>query len=147
MTDANVPDTVEREMILRAPVGRVWAALTDPTEIAKWFGDGADIDLRPGGAATFSFGDQHEPAIVCAVEENRRFAFYWVPGPSNGKPAEVTEDSRTLVDFTLEPVEGGTRLKLVESGFARLGETGAHKANSEGWDEELGELAAYLHAA
>jgi uncharacterized protein YndB with AHSA1/START domain len=147
MTDANVPDTVEREMILRAPVERVWAALTDPAEIVKWFGDGADIDLRPGGAATFSFGDQHEPAIVYTVEENRRFAFYWVPGPSNGKPSEVTEDSRTLVDFTLEPFEGGTRLKLVESGFARLGDAGPYKANSEGWDEELGELATYLHAA
>jgi len=45
------------------------------------------------------------------------------------------------------PVERGTRLKLVESGFSRLGEAGAYEANSEGWDAGLGELATYLHAA
>jgi uncharacterized protein YndB with AHSA1/START domain len=145
MTDAKVPDTVERELILRAPVERVWAALTNPAEIVKGCGDGADIDLRPGGAATFSFGDEHGPAIVYAVEENRRFAFYWVPGGHEG-PVDIAEATRTLVDFTLEPVDGGTRLRLVESGFAKLGETNQYTDNSQGWDEELSELATYLHA-
>jgi len=133
-------------MILRAPVERVWAALTDPGEIAKWFGDGADIDLRPGGPARFAFGDEEVAAIVHAVEPNRRFAFYWVPGAQE-HPVEITEVTRTLVDFTLEPVAGGTRLRLVESGFGKFGDGRAYQDNSRGWDEELGDLATYLHAA
>src|SRR5215475_9813141 len=98
MTDGTVPDRIEREMMLNVPIERVWSALTDPAEIVKWFGDGAEIDLRPGGDAVFAFGDERCRAIVYAVEEGRRFAFYWIPGPNSDEP--VTEDRRTLVDFT-----------------------------------------------
>jgi uncharacterized protein YndB with AHSA1/START domain len=57
---------------------------------------------------------------------------------------------RTYVEFTLEPAGGGTRLTVVESGFAQLPDDAHHKAfggNTEGWAKELGELAAYLDAA
>ncbi|MDP9867086.1 uncharacterized protein YndB with AHSA1/START domain [Streptosporangium brasiliense] len=57
---------------------------------------------------------------------------------------------QTLVDFTLEPVSGGTRLRLVESGSAQAAADvahAAHKANSQGWDAELVDLETYLDAA
>jgi uncharacterized protein YndB with AHSA1/START domain len=146
MNTTGIADTIEREMVLRAPVERVWAALTDPAELIKWFGDGAEIDLRPGGSAVFHFGDERCPAIVATVEPLRRFAYYWMPGPSDGAQ-ELGPDGRTLVDFTLEPVDGGTRLRMVESGFAALANPSAQADNIEGWNEELAELAAHLHAA
>jgi uncharacterized protein YndB with AHSA1/START domain len=54
------------------------------------------------------------------------------------------------VEFTLEPVGAGTRLTVVESGFAQLADDAYAKAyhgNTEGWANELGELVAYLDAA
>ena len=145
MTDATVPDRIEREVVLDVPVERVWAALTDPAEIVKWFGDGADVDLRPGGDVEFRFGSEKCPAIVEVVEPMRRFAYWWQPGSGAGEP--VPADNRTLVDFTLEPAGDGTRLRLVESGFASVKDPARQfRENDGGWDEELGELVAYLSA-
>ena len=46
-----VPDQIERETVIAAPVERVWALLTEAEHLGRWFGDaGAEIDLRPGGA-------------------------------------------------------------------------------------------------
>ncbi len=56
---------------------------------------------------------------------------------------------RAYVEFTLEPVAEGTRLTVVESGFAQLPDdlySGAYGGNVEGWQSELGELAEYLDA-
>ena len=57
---------------------------------------------------------------------------------------------RTYVEFTLEPAGAGTRLTVVESGFAQLPDEAYGKAydgNTRGWASELGELAGYLDAA
>jgi len=130
-------------MLLPVPVERVWAALTDPTEIVKWFPDAAEIDLRPGGDMVLTFGtDGRCPGIVEAVEPNRRFAYWWQPGATS--QGGVPEDNRTLVDFTLEPTEGGTRLRLIESGFASVPNPEAYGMNTEGWTEMLGRLETYL---
>jgi hypothetical protein len=53
----------------------------------------------------------------------------------------------TRVEFTLEPHPEGTRLRLVESGFASLppeARGGCHQRNTRGWQRELGELAQYV---
>jgi len=143
---ADVPDRIEREIMLPVPVERVWAALTDPAGIAAWFCSGAEIDLRPGGAMTFLFGAEGScPAIIEAVDPMRRFAYWWKPGSE--QVGEVPADNRTLVDFTLEAVDGGTRLRLVESGFASIGDAHVFEQNDTGWDEELPKLRSALLAA
>ena len=79
------------------------------------------------------------------VEEPTVFGFTW---QIYGLPED--DPRRTYVEFTLEPVDTGTRLTVVESGFAQLAEDAYRKAydgNSQGWVSELGELAAYLDAA
>ena len=69
-----------------------------------------------------------------------RFAFWW-------GEAGKERDEQTLVDFTLEPVEGGTRLHLVESGFAKMaGGDQMRKGNEDGWTIQLGKLPGYLAA-
>ena len=79
------------------------------------------------------------------VEELRVFGFTWhIYGLPDDDPR------RTYVEFTLEPTGTGTRLTVVESGFAQLPE-GAHReaydGNTRGWASELGELVDYLDAA
>ena len=57
---------------------------------------------------------------------------------------------RTYVEFTLEPNDSGTRLTVVESGFAQLTDDAfreAYDGNTKGWASELGELVDYLDAA
>ena len=141
-TTRSVPDTIERELVLPHPIERVWRAITDTTELAAWFGDTATFELRPGAEGMFTWGDDHSPMVVEAVEEPHRFAYWWTSGASQS----VTPEYRTLVDFRLEPTaDGGTRLRLDESGFAALANgPKQHADNVDGWDIELGELTTHL---
>jgi uncharacterized protein YndB with AHSA1/START domain len=141
------PDRIERTVELAHPPATVWAALTTAEGLAAWFGDEAAIDLRPGGAARMRWHEEGFTAKmrVERVEEPTVFGFTW---PIYGLPEE--DPRRTYVEFTLEPAGAGTRLTVVESGFAQLPEDAyraAYDGNTEGWAKELGELAAYLDAA
>jgi len=140
------PDRIERTMELAHPPAKVWAALTTAEGLAAWFGEEADIDLRPGGAARMSWASGYSVEMrVERVEEPSVFGFTW-------QLEELPDDDprRTYVEFTLEPAGSGTRLTVVESGFAQLPED-AHRAaydgNTAGWAAELAELAGYLDAA
>ena len=140
------PDRIERVVELAQPREKVWAALTTAEGLGAWFGDKATIDLRPGGAASMSWdsGDQASMRVE-RVEEPSVFGFTW---HIYGLPED--DPRRTYVEFTLEQAGDGTRLTVVESGFAQLPED-AHSAafdgNTRGWKSELDELVAYLAAA
>lgn len=143
-----VQDTVEREVIYPQPIARVWAALTEPELMRRWFcGAGAEIDLRPGGEARFMWPDGSSRAIVATVDPPRQFAFRWVPGNFEQADRPLAEQPLTLVEFSLDEVAGGTRLRLVESGFADLADEmriAAFRDNDLGWDECLANFAAAL---
>ena len=140
------PDRIERTVEIAHPPGQVWAALTTAEGLGAWFGDQATIDLRPGGAARMTWtGGPTAEMRVERVEEPTVFGFTW---QIYGLPED--DPRRTYVEFTLEPADAGTRLTVVESGFAQLPEDDYRKAydgNTEGWAKELGELATYLDAA
>ena len=140
------PDRIERTVEIAHPPEKVWAALTTAEGLGAWFGDEATIDLRPGGAAQMRWTAEGFTAEmrVERVEEPRVFGFTW---PVYGLPED--DPRRTYVEFTLEPVGPGTRLTVVETGFAQLPEDVYRKAydgNADGWAKELGELVAYLDA-
>ena len=140
------PDRIERTVELAHPPARVWKALTTAEGLGTWFGNGATVDLREGGSAqlTWDSGDKANLRIE-RVEEPSVFGFTWgVYGLAEDDPR------RTYVEFTLEPVGAGTKLTMVESGFAQLPEEQYRKAfqsNADGWKHELGELVEYLNAA
>ena len=140
------PDRIERIVELAHPPSAVWAALTTAEGLAAWFGNEAGIDLRPGGTAWMKWTDGFTADMrVERVDEPTVFGFTW---HIYGLPED--DPRRTYVEFTLEPDGPGTRLTVVESGFAQLPEDAYRKAydgNSQGWVSELGELAAYLDAA
>lgn len=146
-----VRDTVEREVVYSQPIERVWAALTEPEQIRRWFSSGgAEIDLRPGGKLLLIFDEGASRGIVETVDPPRRFAFRWYPGAGENPdlPLEA-QGPLTLVEFTLEPVADGTRLRLVESGFAALTDERRQQAlgdNNQGWHECLASLTELLGA-
>ena len=140
------PDRIERTVEIARPPVTVWAALTTAEGLGAWFGHRATIDLRPGGAAQVEWKEGPTADIrVERVEEPRVFGFTWhIYGLPDDDPR------RTYVEFTLEPTGAGTRLTVVESGFAQLPEDAYRKAydgNARGWASELGELVDYLDAA
>ncbi|MGS2807208.1 SRPBCC domain-containing protein [Nocardia sp. MW-W600-9] len=140
------PDQIVRTVELAHPPAKVWAAITTAEGLASWFGNTAEIDLRPGGDMRMTWKEGFTADMrVERVEEPTVFGYTW---PINGLPDE--DPRRTYVEFTLEPHGDGTRLTVVETGFAQLPED-AHKAafegNVGGWKSELGELVEYLDAA
>jgi uncharacterized protein YndB with AHSA1/START domain len=140
------PDRIERTVQVAHPPDKVWAALTTAEGLSAWFGEEAAIDLRPGGAAWMRWANGTAVQMrVERVEEPKVFGFTW---QIFGLPED--DPRRTYVEFTLEPSGAGTRLTVVESGFAQLPPDAyrqAYDGNTEGWGRELGELIAYLDAA
>jgi uncharacterized protein YndB with AHSA1/START domain len=141
-----LPDRIERTVELAHPPAAVWAALTTAEGLGTWFGNEATIDLRPGGAARMAWSSGDEAHLrITRVEEPRVFAFTW---HIYGLPED--DPRRTHVEFTLEPIGAGTRLTVVETGFAQLPEDvhrAAYDGNTDGWAKELAELVGYLDAA
>jgi uncharacterized protein YndB with AHSA1/START domain len=144
-----VHDQIVRETFIAAPVERVWALITEAEHLGRWFGDaGAEIDLRPGGAMVVRWDKQGASrARVVDVEPHTRFSYRWAPfkDPSGEEPVE---GNSTLVEFTLRPEGDGTRLRVVESGFASLATSEEqradnHKGNTAGWEQETAELREY----
>ncbi len=140
------PDQIERTVEMPHPPAKVWAAITTAEGLGGWFGDKATIDLRPGGMGCVSWSSGDEANLrIERIEEPTVFGFTWhINGLSEDDPR------RTYVEFTLEPMGRGTRLTVVESGFAQLEDDAYRKAfdaNTSGWAMELGELVEYLDAA
>ena len=145
-------DSIEREVVIRAPVERVWELVTEAEHLGRWFGDaGAEVDLRPGGALELRWTEARARGRIEAVEPPRLFVFRWAPfeDPGGGQP---TDDNSTRVEFTLSEDGDGTRLRVVESGFDELATSEERRrknleGNTEGWRQELGELQQYATKA
>jgi uncharacterized protein YndB with AHSA1/START domain len=141
----DVPDSIEREVILPVPPERVWNALTRADQLGAWFGTQATIDLCPGGEVVFTWDGSTGPrgisrGVIDAVEPTHRFAFRW--------QSTAGDVPMTHVEFTLEAHAEGTRLRVVESGLASLPpELRVRESHVEGWQRELGDLAQYLASA
>ena len=144
-----VPEQIERETVIAAPVERVWTLLTEAEHLGRWFGDtGAEIDLRPGGAFSLSW-QQHGTVRgrVVDVEPNERFSYRWIV-IGDREQADLTEGNSTLVEFTLRADGDGTRLRVVESGFASLDAAAAQQQerfedNHRGWGIKLDDVREY----
>ena len=140
------PDRIEQEISIAAPMERVWAVLTEPAHVGKWFGQGepTPVDLRPGGIIHLDHGEYGQfPTRIEKVDPPHYFAYRW----ASAFPGEVADDENsTLVEFTLTPEGAGTRLRLVESGFASLTipaervSAAGYESHAGGWPVKLEEL-------
>jgi uncharacterized protein YndB with AHSA1/START domain len=150
--DAASTDRIEKVLDLRAPRSRVWRALSDADEFAKWFGVKLDGGFAEGatvnGDVTHSDG-RHLCTIemqIQRIEAERYFSYRWHPY-SVDATYDYSVEPTTLVEFTLEETEGGTRVTIVESGFdqiplARRAE--AFRMNTGGWDGQGRNLAKHV---
>jgi len=150
-------DRIEDQVRLPQSPARVWRALTNPAELGAWFGaDLTGATIAPGSRVTGRFTIPGHEAFTFDVtieemEPGRRLAWRWHPGTSDPN-ADLSAEPRTLVTFTLEGTsDGGTLLRVVESGFEKLGDarrTAALLGNTRGWTAQLHErLPGYLASA
>jgi uncharacterized protein YndB with AHSA1/START domain len=138
-------DSIEREIVIAAPVERVWQIITQAPHIAGWFSETAEVDLRIGGRMVLAWKEHGTYlATVERLEPPTVFAFRGAyrpdtePGPGNS----------TVVEFTLTPEDERTRLRVVESGFSTLDmsteeQDKLRSGNVEGWRIEMDGLLAY----
>jgi uncharacterized protein YndB with AHSA1/START domain len=143
-------DRVESQVLITAPVERVWELITSGEHLGRWFGDaGAEIDLRPGGSMTVRW-HSHDTVhgLVETVSPPHRFSYRWL---LSGDSREATPANSTLTEFSLTAEGDQTRVAVVESGFDSLDIAAAERAarlasHQDGWPLELGELVAYASA-
>ena len=140
--------TVRRTITIAAPIEKVWAAITEAEHIARWFGQSAVLDeVAVGAAGIFSFeGYGDFPVRIEELDPPRTIAYRWSNDNARAvDPDQVDPRRSTVFRFTLEPLDGGTQLTVVESGFGSLADPAASlESNRRGWDSELDELVAYL---
>ena len=139
---------IEKRVELKAPVSRVWRALTDYREFGEWFRVKLDGPFVPGqvsrGQITYP-GYEHVKweAVVQKMEHERLFSFTWPHPKSLDKkdaPPDYSGEPTTLVEFRLEKTANGTLLVLTESGFDKLPgdrRLEAFRRNDGGWAEQM----------
>ena len=144
-------DRIEKQIDLKAPVSRVWRALTDYREFGEWF----RVKLEgPFVAGQVSRGQITHPGyehlrmefVVQKVEPERYFSYTWHPYAIDPK-VDYSQETPTLVEFRLEKSAKGTLLKVTESGFEKVPSARrleAFRMNDNGWGQQLRNIESYV---
>lgn len=146
-------DKIVKVVELRAPVARVWKALTDHKEFGRWFRVDLDQKFEAGGKSTGRMtypGHEGVPwiAYVERMEPERLFTFRWRHS-EDGATEQNDNQPALLVAFQLEEIPNGTRLTITESGFSALPNPRrieVMRRNQEGWNIQAENIARYLSA-
>lgn len=162
MTTIEVPDRIEKSIVLRAPLERVWRAVSDAREFGIWFGVEFDSPFRAGellkGRITPTKVDPdvaklQEPHTgtpfewsVERIEPPHLIAFRWHPFAVE-KGRNYSDEPTTLIEFRLKVVEAGTLLEITESGFSKIPlerRAEAFTSNEGGWEHQSKLIEKYL---
>jgi uncharacterized protein YndB with AHSA1/START domain len=143
-------DRIEREIEIDAPIDVVWAVITEPEHITRWFTDSAELDVRAGGDGRFGWdvdARNCEDVVnlrVVRLDPPNYFSFRW-HHPDGADPSET---NAPLVEFSLEARGDSTRLRLVESGLEKIVRSDEARAtyldeHSRGWSVIVERLRDY----
>ncbi|MCV7435286.1 SRPBCC domain-containing protein [Mycolicibacterium bacteremicum] len=133
---------ITRSIDIAAAPAKVWAALTEQDLIAQWMGDSAEFDPVPGGTGFFGWsGHGRFRVVVEQIEAPTLLVYRW----ARQSDTDPVRGNSTVVRFELSPIDGGTRLSVLESGFDELDDPAtAHAENTGGWQAELDDLIGFL---
>jgi len=165
MTTSTVHDRIQKEVLLRAPLARVWQAITDSKQFGSWFGVKFSGPFKAGerivGAIAPTTVDPKVAEMqkpyegmkfditIDRIEPQKLFSFRWHPFAIDPK-VDYSNEKPTLVEFTLKEVPGGVMLTVTESGFdgvplSRRAE--AFKMNEGGWAAQMTLIEKFLAKA
>jgi uncharacterized protein YndB with AHSA1/START domain len=143
-------DRIEREIEIDAPIDVVWAVITEPEHITRWFTDSTELDVREGAAGRFGWDVRETDCKhvvnvrVERLDPPTYFSFRW-QHPDGTDPSET---NAPLVEFSLEARGDTTRLRLVESGLEKIVRSDEARAtyldeHSSGWSVIVERLRGY----
>jgi uncharacterized protein YndB with AHSA1/START domain len=144
-------DRIEKRIELKAPISRVWRALTDYREFGQWFSVEIEGPFVPGqparGQLTYP-GYEHLKweVVVQKMEPERLFSFTWHPYAVDPK-MDYSAETPTLVEFRLERTTSGTLLLLSESGFDKIPSgrrLEAFRMNDGGWTQQMKNIEKHV---
>ena len=144
-------DRIEQSIELKAPVSRVWRALTDYREFGEWFRVELEGPFVPGqisrGRITYP-GFEHVimQVTVQKMEHERLFSYTWHPYAIDPK-VDYSQEQPTLVEFKLEKIPSGTRLTVIESGFDKIPASRraeAFRKNESGWAAQIQNIERHV---
>jgi uncharacterized protein YndB with AHSA1/START domain len=142
--------TIERQIEIDAAPATVFEVITSPEHLVHWWPDGAEFEPVPGAVGVLVFGDRaagdaQVPQItILEVEPDHHFSFRWTHPAGEAAAA----GNSLLVTFELTARDGGTSLRMTETGFRELGWEAAvleeqYRDHERGWDHFLAQLADY----
>lgn len=133
-------DRIEREIVIDAPIGQVWALVSEP---GWWVGDGDPSHrsvTQKGDLVVVDYPPHGQFPVRLISSDAPRYVSY----RGGDDPAQpLVEGTSTLVEFFLTEHPGGTLLRVIESGFASLYPSVERRAaavedNVGGWEMQLG---------
>jgi uncharacterized protein YndB with AHSA1/START domain len=131
--------TISKELFIKATPERVFKALTEKSELEKWFVQIAEVDLKPGGKISTNWTpEMGEHGVVKDVKPGELFSFTW-EGQFSPTPTTLT--------FALAKENDGTKLTFTHSG---IGEGKGWEAYAgmdvpgKGWDAHLHDLKSWV---
>jgi uncharacterized protein YndB with AHSA1/START domain len=144
-------DQIEKKIELKAPVSRVWRALTDYGEFGEWFRVKLEAPFLPGqssqGHITYpGYENLRMEVIVQRIEPEHLFSFTWHPYAID-LHKDYSNEPPTLVEFKLAPIPTGTLLTVIESGFDKLPtdrRLEAFRINENGWGEQMKNIESHV---
>lgn len=148
MTDT---DRIEKRIQLNAPQSRVWRAIANSQEFGEWFrmkfeGDFAEGRTTVARNANPGYEQMTMEFMIERIEPERYFSYRWHPYPIDPK-IDYSQEPTTLVEFTLEEIDGGTTLTIVESGFDRIPlarRAEAYRMDDKGWTAQAKNIERYV---
>ena len=145
-------DRIERSVIVKAPLSRVWRLIANAEEFGNWLGVALKgktfvAGQRVQGQITHP-GYEHLlwDAVIERMEPERLLSLRWHPAAVDPS-IDYSKEPTTLVVFELKEVEGGTLLTVVESGFDHVPPSrrlASFRMNSEGWDELMESIEKHV---
>ena len=142
---------IEKRIELKAPVSRVWRAITDYREFGAWFLVNMEAPFVPGEIA---YGQITHPGYehirmqirIKEMVPERLFSYEWLPYAIDPN-RDYSQEIPTLVEFTLEPTAEGTLLVITESGFDKVPEdrqAEAFRMHDGGWAQQTKNIERYV---
>jgi uncharacterized protein YndB with AHSA1/START domain len=142
--------SLEREIYVDAAPETVFDVVSRPEHIKEWWPDDASYDVTPGANGQIRFGDPEAGGgvvglTVLEVDRPRSFTFRWTQTPGE----TGVEGNSLMVTFALTPQDGGTLLRMTETGFREMGWEVAvleeqYREHGQGWDHFLPRIAPYV---
>lgn len=155
-------DRIEKKVVLKAPIERVWGAISDAGRFGSWFGMAFDAPFAEGArlagrimptTVDAEVANMQKPfeghpveIFIERIEPMKRFSFRWHPYAIE-RDVDYSKEPTTLIVFALEAAPGGALLTITELGFDQIPlerRARAFAANEGGWAKQTELIQKYL---